>query len=254
MTLRLLHRFAVPLIGIFVIAALWEIGTTRGWVSTDSVPTLHETISRTVELVSSSEFYEYLWGTLQAWAVGLFWAVIVAIPLGVLLGLNYWSYAFIRVPLEAIRPVPPVVILPLALLVIGGGLRYQATLIFQGAFWPLLIMVIYAIRSTDSVSLDTARSFRLGLARTLLFVRLPAAAPLIGSGLRLAAATAFGVTLVTEILGGATGIGTRLMIAQSGGDATSVFAVTIVAGIVGLIISGAFGRIEKAFLSWRVTS
>ncbi len=254
MTLRLLHRFAVPLIGIFVIAALWEIATTRAWVSTDSVPTLHETFSRTLELLTSAEFYDYLLGTLQAWAVGLAWAVVLAIPLGILFGLNYWAYAFIRLPLEAIRPVPPVVILPLALLIIGGGLRYQATLIFQGAFWPLLITVIYAIRTTDSVSLDTARSFRFGLMRTIAFVRLPAAAPLIGSGLRLAAATAFGVTLVTEIIGGASGIGTQLMVAQSGGDATSVFAVTIIAGLVGLFISGAFGKIEKSFLSWRVAS
>ncbi|MDO9486256.1 MAG: ABC transporter permease subunit [Actinomycetota bacterium] len=254
MTMRILQRFAVPLIGIFVIASVWEIGTTRGWVNTNSVPTLHETVARTYELLVNSEFYEYLGGTLQAWAVGLAWAVVLAIPLGIVFGLNYWAYSFIRLPLEAIRPVPPVVILPLALLIIGGGLRFQATLIFQGAFWPLLITVIYAIRSTDAVSLDTARSFRFGLLRTVAFVRLPAAAPLIGSGLRLAAATAFGVTLVTEILGGASGIGTQLMIAQSGGDATSVFAVTIIAGIVGLIISGAFGKIEKSFLSWQVAS
>ena len=71
--------------------------------------------------------------------------------------------------------------------------------------------------------------------------------------MRLAAATAFGVTLVSEILGGARGLGTILMTAQSGGDVVTVYAVTIVAGVVGLGIATVFGLLERRLPGWAGT-
>lgn len=237
--------------GLIVLLAAWEVAVRVGLLSATVVPAASDTLARLVELVANGTLLPYLVATLRAWAIGLLIATSIALPLGVLLGLNDRAYRFVRLPIEAIRPVPPIVILPLALLAIGGGVAFQATLIVQGALWPLLISVIYAIRDTEPVALDTARSFRLGGWRTLAFVRLPSAAPLIGSGLRLAAATAFAVTLVTEILGGARGIGTVLMTAQSGGDVVTVYAVTIVAGIVGLAIATVFGLLERHLPGWK---
>lgn len=236
-------------VGIALIA--WDLAVRSGLLSQTVVPTVSDTASRLGELVTTGALWPFLMATLRAWITGLTIAVILALPIGILLGLSEPAYRFCRVPLEAIRPVPPIVILPLALLAIGGGIAFQSTLIVQGALWPLLIVVTYAIRDTEPVALDTARSFRLGGWRTLLFVRLPSAAPLIGSGLKLAAATAFAVTLVTEILGGARGIGTMLMTAQSGGDVTTVYAITVVAGLVGLGIAIAFGIIERSMPGWK---
>jgi ABC-type nitrate/sulfonate/bicarbonate transport system permease component len=240
----------LSVVGLGIVLLGWEVAVRGGLVSTTVMPTMSDTAGRLAELVSTGSFWPYLLATLRAWALGLLIASSIALPLGILLGLNDRAYRFVRLPLEAVRPVPPIVILPLALLAIGGGVTFQAVLIVQGALWPLLISVTYAIRETEPVALDTARSFHLGAWRTLAFVRLPSAAPLIGSGLRLAAATAFAVTLVSEILGGARGLGTMLMTAQSGGDVTTVYAVTIVAGLVGLGIATVFGLVERHLPGW----
>lgn len=247
-------RAAISLIGLLVVALLWELSSRTGLASTTVLPAPADTASELASLLGSGQFWSYLVLTLRAWSLGMMIAITLALPLGVLFGLSDRAYRFVRLPLEAIRPIPPIVILPLALLALGGGMVFQSTLIVQGAMWPLLITVVYGIRDTEPVTMDTARSFRLGSVRTLLFVRLPAAAPLIASGLRLAAATAFAVTIVTELLGGARGIGTTLMIAQSGGDVVTVYAVTIVAGLVGLLIAAAFGLIERRFLGWKLGS
>lgn len=248
---ELAHRYALPLAGVTVVVVAWEAVTRSGLVTPTLMPTFTDTVAELGTLLETPTFRESLLLTLRAWAVGLLIAASIGIPLGVVLGLSDRAYRFVRIPLEAIRPVPPIVILPLALLALGGNIAFQATLIVQGALWPLLVTVTYAVRDVDSTTLDTARSFRFGPARTLFFVRLPAALPLMASGVRLAAATAFAVTLVTELVGGAHGLGTVMMIGQSGGDVVRVYAVTLVGGLVGLAIAFAFGLVEKRVLRWQ---
>lgn len=244
-------RVLLPVVGLAAVVGLWEALTRLGILPLSQVPRPADTGAELVELLASSDFRAVLALTLRTWAVGLAIAIALALPLGVLLGLSDRAYRFVRLPLEAIRPVPPIVILPLALLALGGSIAFQATLIVQGALWPLLVTVTYGVREVDVTTLDTARSYRLSPVRTLLCVRLPAAAPLIASGLRLAAATAFAITLVTELVGGARGIGTVLMIGQSGGDVARVYAVTLLAGLVGLVIAAAFGLVERRALGWQ---
>lgn len=244
---------AAPLVGAAIALTSWEVAAQPGLWGSSSFPSFHDAASAAIRLIGEAEFVRLLSQTLRAWALGLMISVGAALPCGVALGLIPGAYRIVRVPLEALRPVPPIVILPLALLVLGGGTAYQSLLIVQGAFWSLLVSIVYAVRSTDQVLIDTARSFHLGALRSIALVRLPAALPLVLSALRIAAATAFAVTIVSEMLGGASGIGTRLMIAQSGGDSASVYAVTLIAGSVGLVIAVAFGAVERRFSAWRAT-
>ena len=153
--------------------------------------------------------------------------------------------------MEALRPIPPIVILPLALLVLSGGVGFKVLLIAQGALWPLLIQTSYGVRDVDAVVLDTARSFRLGPVRRILFVRIPAALPIVATALRLAAATAFAVSLATELVGGAPGLGQLLVVATSGNNLPQVYALTLAAGLFGLLVAGLFGAVQRPLLRWQ---
>jgi ABC-type nitrate/sulfonate/bicarbonate transport system permease component len=236
---------------LLVLAVAWEAAPRLGLVSPSSVPTLSAVLGDLVRVIADPAVWRALALTVRTWVFGLVVGAALAIPLGVVLGLRHGVYEVVRVPLEAIRPIPPIVILPLALLVLGGGVAYQVVLVVQGAMWPLLIQTAYAVRHVDATVLDTARSFRLGRRRTLLWVRLPAAAPAVVTGLRLAAATAFAVTVVTELVGGARGVGALMMIAQSGGDVVRVYALTVLIGILGLAITAGFARLERRLLVWQ---
>ena len=251
---RPLPAWGWGVLGLTFTIAIWEGLAQAHIVSPGSLPTFSATATRFIEFLGDPEFFDFLGHSLIAWTFGLFAATLIAIPGGIFIGLSATAFNFVRVVIESIRPVPPIVLLPLALLIIGGGVLYQTTLIVQGAMWPLLITTSYAIRNVDPVVSDTARAFRLTSFQTLFFVRIPAALPELATGLKLAAATAFAVTVVSEILGGAKGIGTQLMIAGSGGDTITVYAVTIVAGVVGLTISFIFGALEKRFLAWKISA
>ncbi len=243
-------RVALPLIGLTVIIAAWAALVATDTLPSGSVATPRATLASLNDLVAQGEFWERIRQTAWSWFVGLLVATIIGIPLGVALGASQRATRFTRVVVEAVRPIPPVVILPLALLVLGGALWFKVALIVQGALWPLVIQTSYGVRSIDPVVMETAASFRIDPVRRLFLVRIPAASVQIATGLRLAAATAFAVCLVTEIVGGAKGLGAGLISAQIAGDIAGVMALTVVAGLFGMVIAFVFGRLERRVLRW----
>lgn len=241
----------LPSLGVAGLLIAWAALTAgAGVVPADVLPTPSDTFAAATSLVQEGEFWTGLRLTLVSWAVGLTVSAVIAIPAGVILASSERAFSVVRVPLEAMRPVPPIVVLPLALLVLGGGLTFKVVLIAQGALWPLLIQTLYGVRGVDPVTLDTARAFRFGRLRTLLRVQLPAASPTIVTALRLAAATAFAVCIVCELVGGASGTGNLLVLASSGNDLPRIFALTFVIGVVGLGIGAAFTAAERRLLHW----
>lgn len=239
------RRAALPTLGIAGTAGLWEAATRSGLVATTDVPTLSSTLAAFGDLLGSETFWTAVGDTLRSWALGLLVSAAVAIPLGIAIGASDRAWRFVKVPVEALRPIPPIVILPLALLVLSGGIEFKVFLIAQGALWPLLIQTSYGVRDIDAVVLDTARSYRLDWWRRIVFVRLPAALPIVATALRLAAVTAFAVSLVTELIGGAPGLGQLLTVATSGNNLPRVYALTLVAGLFGMLVAAVFGALQR---------
>ncbi|RZU52700.1 ABC-type nitrate/sulfonate/bicarbonate transport system permease component [Krasilnikovia cinnamomea] len=242
---------ALSALGLAGAAALWEATTRTGIVAETDVPTLSSTLTAFGGLLGSAMFWTATGDTLRSWALGLLVSAAIAIPLGLAVGASDRAWRFIRVPVEALRPIPPVVILPLALLVLAGGIEFKVFLIAQGALWPLLIQTSYGVRHTDAVVLDTARSYRLDWWRRIVFVRLPAALPMVVIALQIAAATAFAISLATELVGGAPGLGQLLVVASSGDDLPQVYALTLAAGVFGLLVATAFGALHRLVVAGR---
>jgi ABC-type nitrate/sulfonate/bicarbonate transport system permease component len=179
-------------------------------------------------------------------------SIFIGIPLGLLLGSNKIIYRLSRPTIEALRPIPPIVILPVVLVAVGYGFNLSALLIAQGAMWPLLIMTSYGVATVPQVALDTASVFHFSFFRRLFFVRLAQALPLIGSGIRLAAAIAFAVAIMAGLVGGAPGLGQLLGLASQANDLPTLFALTLAIGFYGVIVISTFSALERRLNRWKV--
>ncbi|WP_412745352.1 ABC transporter permease [Krasilnikovia sp. MM14-A1004] len=241
----------LPAVGLAGAAGLWEVTTRSGLVATTDVPTLSSTLTAFGGLLGSAVFWTATGDTVRSWALGLLVSAAIAIPVGLAIGASDRAWRFIRVPVEALRPIPPVVVLPLALLILSGGIGFKVFLIAQGVIWPLLIQTSYGVRNVDTVVLDTARSYRLDWWRRIVFVRLPAALPMVVIALQIAAATAFAIALATELIGGAPGLGQLLVVASSGDDLPRVYALTLAAGVFGLFVAVTFGALHRLVVAGR---
>lgn len=245
-----LRTVLLSTVGITVVGLAWELSVRTGLLSSDVVPTLSATLVDTAQLLTLPGFWTTLGQTLTSAGLGLILAFAIAIPFGLALAESAWLRRLCTASIDAIRPIPPIVLLPIAILLLGGGLDFKLALILQGALWPLLIQTSYGIRSIDPVILDVSRSFRIDPLRRLFLLRIPAAAPVILSGLRLAASVAFGVSVMTELVGGERGLGSILSVAQSGNNVLRVYSITIVTGLVGLAIAAIFSRLHHWLLPW----
>ena len=88
--------------------------------------------------------------------------MVVAVPLGLVLGLTEIAYRATVVVIEFLRPIPSVALIPLAILIYGRGLEMKVSLVVFACVWPLLFNTIYGIHSVDPVAVDTARVLGLG--------------------------------------------------------------------------------------------
>src|SRR5690606_30505559 len=138
-----------------------------------------------------------------------------------------------RLIIEALRPIPAVALIPLAVLVFGIDGMTKVVLIAFSVFWPMLFQVIYGVRDVDAVARDTFLSYRLGFWTRIRYLLLPSAAPYFMTGLRISASIALVASVATELGIGAPGLGAAIHAAQSSGAHPEEYAYIIATGMLG---------------------
>jgi ABC-type nitrate/sulfonate/bicarbonate transport system permease component len=117
--------------------------------------------------------------------IGLAASIVLGVVLGVLIGTYRWLRSFTEPILEFFRAVPPPVLVPLLMLLIGINDQMKIVVIITGAIWPVLLNTVEGVRAVDPVLSDTTLTFRItGFAR-LRYLVLPGASPQIMAGVRL---------------------------------------------------------------------
>jgi len=234
-----------------VLIVILELVTRAELVSKDYLPPASEIVGETVLLFGRSTLWSALGATLRPCLIGLGLATAVAVPLGLLLGLSTWAHKAAITIVELLRPIPSVALIPLAIIVWGRGTEMRVALIVYACVWPILFNTIYGTHQVDAIAADTARVFGMSRTRTTMRVHLPAAAPFIFTGIRIAASVALILAVSTELLaGGANGLGVQLELARNFGDLKLSYAFVIVTGLVGLAMHFIFESIERRKFAW----
>lgn len=238
-------------IGAFVLFVALELLTRAELVTPAYLPPASEILVETASLFGRSAFWSALWATMQACLIGLALATLLAVPIGLVLGLSKWAYKAAMTVVELLRPIPSVALIPLAILVYGRGIEMKVALIVYACVWPVLFNTIYGVHHVDPIGADTARVFGMGRIKTVLRVHLPAASPFIFTGVKIAASVALILAVSSEIVaGGASGLGIELQLARELGDLKLSYAFTILTGVAGLAMHFCFEAIERRMFSW----
>lgn len=248
------RKWAAGLLTAIVTLACWEIVARAHLIVEDeSLPPATSSIAALGSLITEQGFWMSVLDTLQAALAGLAIAAIAGVPLGALVGLSRLAFRSTRLLVEFLRPIPPVVIIPLLLLTLGPSERMGLFLVTFGCFWPIFIQTTYGVKEADPVALDTARSFGLGPARRVLQIVLPSAAPFVATGVRVAAGAAFVIAIVSELIGGAPGLGKDILLAQNSGQFARTYALVLATGILGLLLYAGIGIAERRRLHWHTS-
>ncbi len=245
-----LPTWAVKLAGVLVTLSCLELASRTGALPRQWFPPVTEMYAELARLVVGLPLWVEMGRTLSGWAAGLLIATVLAVPAGMVLGASALVFRLVRVVIEFLRPVPSVALIPLAVLVLGTGLETKVFLVAFATFWPILFQTIYGVQDVDPVATDTARSYGLGPPARFARVTLPSAAPYIATGLRIASAIALVLAVTAELVIGAPGLGQAIIVAQSGGAITLMYALIIATGLLGWVLNSAFSAAERRLLHW----
>jgi NitT/TauT family transport system permease protein len=236
------------LVGVLVAVAVWEGLRALSVLPPDNAPAMLAISNATVPggpLATAAVESAYVW------LVGMLVTVLVAVPLGAFVGVSRWADAASGLLFDFVRPIPAVALVPVAIVLLGLGLRMQAFLIAFAAVWPLLFNTRYGVRNVDPLLLDSGRVMGLGRLALLRRVVLPAALPAIFTGLRLSASIAVVLTVVTELVAAGTGLGHYIDLHYQVGAAPEAFGGVLVTGTLGYLVNLGMLAADRRVVRWR---
>jgi ABC-type nitrate/sulfonate/bicarbonate transport system permease component len=169
----------------------------------------------------------------------------IGLIFGILLGSSVRADRLMEFSVEALRPIPSVALIPVAMLTFGFGFRMEIAIVAFASFWPVLILTRNAVAGVDPALYDVARVLRLTpLARTVKIV-LPAALPRIFVGFRLAAGIALTVAVTVEVSTNPLGLGYGMMLAEQSLHPDLMLAYLLWIGIVGWALNYAIVNAQR---------
>ncbi|MFU8899130.1 MAG: nitrate ABC transporter permease [Roseinatronobacter sp.] len=173
-------------------------------------------------------------------------AVLVAIPLGFLIGMSPVAYKALNPFIQVLRPISPLAWMPLALFIIQDANSSAIFVIFICSVWPMLLNTAFGVAGVRADWVNVARTHELGSLRTAFTVILPAAAPTILTGMRISIGIAWLVIVAAEMLVGGTGIGYYVWNEWNNLDLTSVIFSILMIGVVGMLLDAVFATLQRA--------
>jgi NitT/TauT family transport system permease protein len=177
-------------------------------------------------------------------------AAAVALPLGMLIGRIAAVRNLLEPTLQLLRPIPVTAWLPLSMIIFGIGAKSAFFLVALGAFYPILVNTIFAVRSVEPRLFEAAQMLGVSPARLFPKVVLPASLPGIFTGLRLGLGFAWVVIVVGEMTGVQTGLGAMIMDARQLSRTEIVICGMVVIGLAGFLSDLAVQALGRRLLAW----
>jgi ABC-type nitrate/sulfonate/bicarbonate transport system permease component len=238
----------------FGFIVLWELLIRLKLISFDYVPPPSEVATATRDLIVSGELWMNLQHTLTAALVGWIIASVVGVILGVLLAVlrPMWTYSMASV--DALRSLPIVAFVPVAVLLFGFSLQMEIVLSFYGALWPVLLNTYAGMRDVEPRLLEVGRVMRLRQATQIWKLQLPSATSHIFVGMRLGLAISLVLTLVAEMVGNPAGLGFALVQSAQALQPAQMFAYIVAIGVSGIILNGCLMGLARLLFAGQMAS
>jgi NitT/TauT family transport system permease protein len=231
-----------------LLLAFWEVAAQTG-LATESlsrpslvVPAIQSTLLDGSLLVATLQ-------TLQTTLLGLLVATAVGIAIGLLLGIFAPLNGVIGPSIEALRPVPAVALIPLALLVFGFGISLEVSIVAFACVWPIIVVTVAAVQGVDERLMQVARGLEFSFYDRIAKFILPAAIGRIWVGIRIAAGVALIVAVTVEIVINPRGLGYAMIFAQQMFQVDLVYGYLVWISVLGWLLNWVIQFIDRNWLA-----
>lgn len=228
--------------------AVWWGVTARGVAG---LPGPQEVALRAAEMMQSGQLFSDMGASLARVLAGFVLGAGVAVPVGFLMGWYPTARGLIEPYVQFFRMIPPLAIIPLAIVTMGIGETPKVFVIFLASFLSSVVAVYGGVVSVDKTLINAARV--LGARDGTIFLRVvvPASLPFMMVGFRIGLGASWATVVAAELIAAQSGLGFRMQQAQLYYELPTIFVSLIAIGVVGLAMDRAIGAADRRLTSWQ---
>ena len=249
--LNSLIRFAAGLLLPSAVLIAWLAGARYGLWNSYVIPPPSVVAQTLEQLLTSGQLLQHIGVSLYRVFAGFSAALLLAFPLGILLGMQARWNPLVGPSLEMLRHIPPLAALPMLILWFGIGELPKLLIVVLATFFPIFLNTLHGVSSCDKKWLEVARSFRLGRWQVFRRIILPAALPSVLVGMRLGLGYSWRALVGAELIAAASGIGYMILDAEQLSRPDIIVIGILTIGIVGTVIDGVFFRLTARLIPWQ---
>jgi len=240
----------ISLIGFLLLVCAWELAVYLFEIPDYILPAPSAIAKSLYNGFASGIFITNLMVTAIQTLAGFFLAAVLGTALGAVVAQFDIVERVVYPWLVALQALPKIAIAPLIIIWAGYGITSKIIIVALVAIFPVLVNTIMGLKSCDQGKLDLMRALGAGRWETFRSVRLPNALPFIFAGLNVAIVLAILGSIVGEFVGSKAGLGNLILEANFQFDVARIFAVLVILGVFGVVLSKLMGIVQDYFLFW----
>ena len=230
--------------------ALWQAGSTLGWINATVFPPLDAILAALWQGLAGGALLDDIAISLQRAGLAYGLAVGLGIPLGLFMGQIRAVEQALDPILQFFRQTSALALYPVFILLLGLGEASKVFVIFWATLFPILLATIGGVKEVDRKLVEMAQTFGAGRATIFARVILPASVPAIFVGLRLSATTALLLLIAAEMIGANRGLGFQVMNAQYNFQIPQMFAAILLLAVLGLAANALLVALQRRLVRW----
>lgn len=240
---RVLRFVVLPV----VLVLLWQLAVSHGLINPLLLPSPSSIIVSLWHMTRSGQLGQNLRPDAIRLGVGYAIGWAGGLIVGTAMGLSAKVRRYVDSTLQLLRPIPPITLIPVALLWFGIGSASKIAIVAWSSFWPVFINAELGVREIPQLQKDAAHILELKRGQYYRKIILRGSLGKVITGIRLGAATGLIGLVAAEMVESSNGIGYLIVTAERNFDASAMFAAILVVSVFGFILNAALEGINRRF-------
>lgn len=235
---------------IFILIFIWILINWLNLIQLEYLPNFIEVIEQIIIFFSCDDIIN-LWSTFYRMIIGFVLSAILAIPFGLIIGLNKKIYIASEILIDFFRSIPATAVFPLFLLFLGSGDASKIAIAVFISFWVVLLNTIRSVWNIPEQRIKVAKIFKATQWQIIKNVIIPNCLPQIFIGLKISISLSLIVIVVTEMfIGTKYGLGQLIYESYISFNTVDLYAYLIIIGLLGYIVNKSASKLEAKLIHW----
>jgi NitT/TauT family transport system permease protein len=244
-------EFGWRLLPFAVVILLWYLVRWSGLIDPGLLPPPHQVFADIWTRSTQGSFLVDIWMSVRRVLLGLFFGMVLAIPVGFLIGWNRGIRRFIDPLINFFRALPPIALIPLAIVYLGIGEVAKVAILFYAAFFSGVIVMYEGMAQTNPLFIRVARTLGANDWEVFSKVIVPLTLPHVLTATRVALGVAWATLVASELVAAQNGIGAVIQNASAFFNLTTIYAGIVTIGMLALLMDTVLRCASRRLLDWQ---